>query len=198
MSALNVVTPRATRRGISSSFPVRVAVVVVVILVAAALQLSLAAPLSEVGLMPNLLLLVVVASALSCGRDFAAAMGFGLGLALDLGPASDHLAGRWALALVVVGFVVGTAAHARPVRHTGGQPRARMGRPTLMVVAAAASFVGTSVFALTGLVLRDPATSLPEVLRVIASASLSDALFGLVLLPLLISVFDRLTPTQET
>ena len=36
-------------------------------------------------------------------------VGFAAGLALDLAPPADHLAGRWALALVVVGYVAGRA-----------------------------------------------------------------------------------------
>ena len=71
-------------------------------------------------------------------------LGFAAGVALDLAPPADHVAGRWALALSVVAF-----------------PAARVRqdvRPTATAVigtVAAGSFVGTSIFALTGLVLGE-------------------------------------------
>ena len=34
-------------------------------------------------------------------------LGFVAGLAIDLAPPADHVAGRWALALVVVGYLAG-------------------------------------------------------------------------------------------
>lgn len=198
MTALAHESPSQVRHRTRSSYPVRIGTVTAVVVVMAGLQLSLAGPLSAIGLMPNLLLLVVIGAAVSRGRDFAVALGFGLGLSLDLGPASDHLAGRWALAFVVVGFVVGSAAHLRLRNRSGSEGTARLTRWVLIAVAAAGSFVGTSVFALTGLLLRDPITALSEVLGVIVQAAASDALFGLVLLGFLISVFDRLTPPQES
>ena len=65
-------------------------------------------------------------------------------------------AGRWALALMVVGYVAGRLA---PVG-----PPAR--RPVAAAWPRRAAFVGTSVFALTGLLLRDPAVGVGELLRV--------------------------------
>ena len=59
------------------------------------------------GIVPNFCLLVVVAAALVRGPAFAATLGFFAGLMLDLAPPADHVAGRWALALVVVGYVAG-------------------------------------------------------------------------------------------
>jgi hypothetical protein len=51
-------------------------------------------------------------------------------------------------------------------------------------VAAAAAFVGTSVFALTGLVLRDPAVGVGELLRVEVVALVWDVALALVVVPL--------------
>ena len=58
-------------------------------------------------MVPNLALLVVVAAALVRGPEFAAVLGFAAGLAVDLAPPADRVAGRWALALVVVGYLAG-------------------------------------------------------------------------------------------
>ena len=121
-------------------------------------------------LMPNLVLLVVVAAAVARGRDFAAVFGFVLGLALDLDPAADQLAGRWALAFVVVGYVVGST------RRSGS--RQDSSRLVLLATAGAASFVGTSIFALSGVFLGDPGTPVPDVLQMILASTLSDCLVG--------------------
>ena len=85
------------------------------------------------------------AAALTRGPQFAAVLGFVAGVALDLAPPADHVAGRWALALVVVGYVAGRVR--QDVKPTA---------VAVVATVAASSFVGTSVFALTGLLLRDP------------------------------------------
>ena len=80
------------------------------------------------------------------GRSSAPCVGFLAGLLLDLAPPADHLAGRWALALVVVGFLAGR------LRHDAGSPPS-----AAVLTVAAGSFIGTSIFALSGLVLHDRA-----------------------------------------
>ena len=87
--------------------PVRVAVATGLIVVALILQVAVFPTFAWEGIVPNFCLLVVVASALVRGPSFAATLGFFAGLLLDLAPPADHVAGRWALALVVVGFVAG-------------------------------------------------------------------------------------------
>ena len=67
-------------------------------------------------------------AALVRGPQFAAVLGFFAGLLLDLAPPADHVAGRWALALVVVGYVAGRMrqdARARRADH-GGRHRRRV------------------------------------------------------------------------
>src|SRR3954469_11878565 len=78
-----------------------------VIVLAVVLQVAVFSAFSVDGVVPNLALLVVVAAALVRGPEFAAVLGFLAGLAVDLAPPSDHVAGRWALALVVVGYLAG-------------------------------------------------------------------------------------------
>src|SRR3954471_7039197 len=110
-----------------------------VIVLAVVLQVAVFAALSFSGVVPNLALLVVVAAALVRGPEFAAVLGFTGGLVIDLAPPSDHVAGRWALALVVVGYLAGR------VRHDAGSSAM-----AALITVAACSFVGTSVFALSG------------------------------------------------
>src|SRR5690349_16175815 len=120
--------------------------VLCILLVAVVLQVAVFGYLSVDGVVPDLALLVVVAAALVRGPGFAAVLGFLGGLAIDLAPPADHVAGRWALALVVVGYLAGR------VRHDAGTSAV-----AAVITVAACSFVGTSVFALTGMLLHDPA-----------------------------------------
>ena len=151
------------------------------------LQVSLFPHLAWQGIVPNLCLLVVVGAALARGPQFAAVLGFAAGVHLDLPPPADHVAGRWALALVIVGYVAGRVR--QDVRPTA---------TAVIVTVAASSFVGTSVFALSGLLLRDPALSVPDLLQVILVAVLWDIMLTPFVLPLVMRMFHRLQPARAT
>ena len=148
------------------------------------LQVSVFPHLAVQGVVPNLVLLVVVGAALVHGSELGLVLGFGAGLLLDLAPPADHVAGRWALALMVVGYVAGRLTSGRT------SPMQRLG------VAAASSFVGTSVFALTGLLLRDPAVGVGELLRVEVISLAWDVGLALLVLPLVIGLFARVEPDR--
>jgi len=163
----------------------RALVVTFVITMAVVLQVSLFPYLAYDGVVPNLALLVVVASALVRGPEFAAALGFIAGLAIDLAPPADHIAGRWALALVVVGYLAGR------VRHD-----ARSSAIAAIIAVAASSFVGTSIFVLSGLLLSDPYVPAVEALRVVPVAVIFDVLLTPFVLPLMMRLFRRLEPHQ--
>ncbi len=163
----------------------RALVLTLVITLAVVLQVALFPYVSLGGVVPNLALLVVVAAALVRGPEFAAVIGFLAGLAIDLAPPADHIAGRWALALVVVGYLAGR------VRHD-----ARTSALAAVVTVAASSFVGTSVFALSGMVLGDPTVPVGETLSVIPTAVLYDVLLTPFVLPLMMRLLRRLEPHQ--
>jgi rod shape-determining protein MreD len=163
----------------------RALVLTLVITLAVVLQVALFPHASYAGVVPNLALLVVVAAALVRGPDFAVVIGFLAGLAIDLAPPADHVAGRWALALVVVGYLAGRV-----------RQDARTSALAAIVTVAAASFVGTSVFALSGLVLSDPAMSAGEALSVIPVAVVYDVLLTPFVLPVMMRLFRRLEPHQ--
>jgi rod shape-determining protein MreD len=162
----------------------RALVALAAVSVALVLQVSVFSHVAVQGVVPDLVLLVVVGAALVHGSELGLVLGFGAGLLLDLAPPADHVAGRWALALMVVGYVAGrlSSGPTRPLQRLG--------------VAAASSFVGTSVFALTGLLLRDPAVGVGELLRVEIIALAWDVGLALVVVPLVIGVFARVEPDR--
>ncbi len=163
----------------------RAVVAAVAVALALVLQVSVFGPLAWEGVVPNLCLLVVVAGALTRGPQFAMVLGFGAGLLLDLAPPADHVAGRWALALLLVGYLVGRV-----------RPESRPTATTVVATVAAASFVGTSVFALSGVVLADPVLGVGETLSVLAVSLVWDVLLTPFVLPPLMALFRRLEPAH--
>lgn len=140
------------------------------------------------GVVPDLVLLAVVGAALATEPRFATLLGFGAGLLLDIAPPADHAAGRWALALMVVGYVVSRLAHDyQSAQADSGRP------PYLLMLAAGAggAFVGTSLFALSGLLLQDPAVGVGDLLEVVIAAVAYDALVTAVAVPLVVWLFRR-------
>jgi rod shape-determining protein MreD len=166
--------------------PLRLLVYAALVVLAIGLQVGPFSELAIHGVAPDLLLLVVVAVALVQGPERAALIGFVGGLALDLAPPADHVAGRWALALVVVGFLVGLV-----------RDDARQGLLPIMGAVAAASFVATSVFALTGLILDEPGVTVGRVLEVIPVAVAYDTALALLTVPLLMALVRRLEPDRD-
>jgi rod shape-determining protein MreD len=153
------------------------------VVTALVLQVAVFPHLAWEGIVPNVCLLVVVAAALVRGPAFAATLGFFAGLLLDLAPPADHVAGRWALALVVVGYVAGLMR--QDTRPTAG---------TIVATVAASSFIGTSVYALTGLVLGDAVGGAGELFEVILVALLWDVLLTPFVIPVVMRLLTRLEP----
>jgi rod shape-determining protein MreD len=157
----------------------------VAVSLALVLQVSLFPHVAWQGIVPNLVLLVVVGAALTRGAQFAAVLGFLAGVVLDLAPPADHVAGRWALALVVVGWVAGRVR--QDVRPTAS---------AVVTTVAASSFVGTSLFALSGLLLADPVTDVLTLLQVIGVAVVWDVVLTPFVLPPVMAMFQRLEPER--
>jgi len=159
--------------------------IAVAVSLALVLQTTVFSRLTVEGVAPDLVLLVVAAVALRHGSQVGLATGFAAGLLLDLAPPADHVAGRWALALLVVGYVAGRLT-------STGEPRPGQ----WLGAAAASSFVGTSVFALSGLVLSDPAVATGELLRTIAVALGYDVVLALAVVPLTLALLERAEPDR--
>jgi rod shape-determining protein MreD len=161
----------------------RVVVAGALVVAALVLQVAIFPHLAWEGIVPNFCLLVVVAAALVRGPSFAATLGFFAGLLLDLAPPADHVAGRWALSLVLVGFVAGLM-----------RQDTRPSASTVVATVAASSFVGTSVYALTGVVLGDGVVGGGDLFRVIVVALLWDVLLTPLVLPGVMRLLVRLEP----
>jgi rod shape-determining protein MreD len=161
----------------------RTLVAAALVVLALVLQVAVFPHLAWEGIVPNFCLLVVVAAALVRGPAFAATLGFFAGLMLDLAPPADHVAGRWALALVVVGYVAGRM-----------RQDSRPSAITVVATVAASSFVGTSVYALSGLVLGDSVAGAGDLARVILVALLWDVLLTPLVLPGVMRLLTRLEP----
>ncbi|MGD9960942.1 rod shape-determining protein MreD [Nocardioides sp.] len=167
----------------------RALVAFVVVLTAVVLQVTLFPHFAWQGIVPNLALLVVVGAALVRGPQFACTLGFVAGLAVDLAPPADHIAGRWALSFVIVGYLAGRIRQESPDQ---GKPS-----PTSVVLAvAASSFVATSVYALGGLLLNDPRMNLSDVITTILIAVIWDVLLTPFVLPPVMLLFARLQPSR--
>jgi rod shape-determining protein MreD len=138
------------------------------------------------GVVPDLALVLVVVAAIDRGSEFAALLGFAAGLLVDLAPPADHVAGRWALALVVVGYLAGKV-----------RQDARSSTLAAVVLVGAAAFVGSSLYALSGVVLGDGAAPVDETLQVVVTSVLWDLLLAPLLVPLLLWVLDLLRPARE-
>lgn len=168
----------------------RAFVAMVAVGAALVLQVSVFPYLAWDGIVPNLCLLVVVGAALTRGPQFAAVLGFAAGVALDLAPPADHVAGRWALALVIVGYVAGQVRQ-------GSRQDVRPTATAVVATVAASSFVGTSVFALSGVILGDGSVGFGELLQIIAIALLWDVLLTPLVLPPVMAMFRHLEPDRS-
>ena len=138
------------------------------------------------GVVPDLVLVLVVVVAIVRGPEFAAVLGFGAGLLVDLAPPADHVAGRWALALVVVGYLAGRV-----------RQDARSSTLAAVIVVGAASFVGTSLYALSGVLVGDGTVGVDQTLQVIVTSVLWDLMLAPLLVPLLLWALDGAGPHDE-
>ncbi len=156
-----------------------------VILSAVILQVAVFNLFAVNGVVPNLALIVVVAAAVSRGPQFGAVVGFLAGMLLDLAPPADHVAGRWALAFVLVAVLAGRV-----------RDDARRSPLAGLATVAVCSFVATSLFAFSGLLLGDHALPAGEMMQVISIALLWDVVVAPLLLPVLMNTFDRARPAE--
>ena len=173
-----------TPRRSSGGRPVQILLTALALSGAVILQNVVFSHLARDGVVPDVVLLVVVAVGLVRGAQSGMVTGFAGGLLLDLVPPADHVAGRWALALMIVGYVAGRL-----------RQEAAPGVGAVLATVAACSFLGTSVFALTGLVLQggsNGTASIPDLLGVVLVGVAWDVVLTVVVLLVAFSPIGRL------
>ncbi|MCB5179170.1 rod shape-determining protein MreD [Streptomyces antimicrobicus] len=152
------------------------------VVVALVVQVTVLGRLQLPGAVPDLLLLTVVALSLVYGPTSGALLGFGAGLLADLAPPADHAAGRYALVLCVIGYVVGLA------RPDNGRFRSAWG-PMLTVVAAALG--STLLYAGVGALVGDTAARHVGLVGLMFTAALYDLLLAPFTVPFIMALARR-------
>lgn len=166
----------------SSLWP-RMVLATVLVCTALVLQLGVLSPLTLPGADPDVVLVTVVAIAISWGPLGGAVVGFAAGLLLDVVPPADHPAGRVALTLTLVGYLTGLL-------------RAEATRSALLplVVVGVAAALALVVSAAAGTLLGDPRVRWPAVWRGAPAAALYDVVLSPFVLPAVVALCRRLQP----
>lgn len=114
---------------------------------------------------PDLVLLAVVALALTGGSLLGLVTGFCAGLATDIVPPADHTIGRYALVYCLIGYLCGMAAD-------------EMERSQLLpfVAVATGALAGTVLYAVLGMMLGDPRAGWSVVSHVVPLQLLYDVI----------------------
>ena len=161
----------------------RVALTAVLLVVAVALQVTFLSRLPLPGATPDLVLLVVVATALSGGPTVGLLTGFAAGLALDLVPPADHEVGRWAFVLTLVGYLAGLA-----------QAETRRSAFVPLAVVATAAAGSVLLYAGLGALLDDPNVTWSAVTRLLPTAVVYDVVLSAFAVPAVLALSGRLEP----
>ncbi len=129
----------------------------IVVIAALVLQVTVANRLPLPGsVIPDLVLLAVVALALVNGSLLGLVAGFCAGLATDIVPPADHTIGRYALVYCLIGYVCGLA-----------EPEMDRSAVLPFVAVAAGAVAGSVSYAALGSMLGDPRASWPVVSHVL-------------------------------
>ena len=116
---------------------------------------------------PDLVLLAVIALALTGGPVAGTLTGFAAGLALDVAPPASHTIGQYALVFCLVGYGCGRLAalgEASPVLYVG--------------ISAAAAAVGAVLHAVLGVMLSDPEVTWAAVRHVLPPSLIYDVILS--------------------
>ncbi|MFD3697678.1 rod shape-determining protein MreD [Streptomyces sp. NPDC058646] len=152
------------------------------VVVALVVQVTILGRLQLPGAVPDLVLLTVVALALVYGHVSGALIGFSAGLLTDLAPPADHAAGRYALVLCLIGYLVGL------VRPDNGRFRSAWG-PMLAVVGAAIG--STLLYAGVGALVGDTAARHVGLTGLLFTATLYDLLLAPFTVPFIMALARR-------
>ena len=130
------------------------------------------------GIAPDLVLLVVVAIALTSGPLAGLVTGFAAGLALDLAPPASHAIGAYALVFCLIGYVCGRAA-------------GEIDRSAFLPLAAMAlgAIGGSVLYTVVGMTFGQPGVTWAAARNVVPLS----AVYGVLLSPFVLYLVLRLT-----
>ena len=168
---------------------IRIGLAALFLVIAVTVQMSMLPNLAVAGVSCDLVLIVVIALALSRGPEFGAIAGFVGGLLLDVVPPADHTAGRWALAMALSGYVAGLIR-----RETSTGPVGPVGVALTVVLGAALSL---GVYSATGSLLHDPAVDWGAFGERLGIAAGYDVVAAIVVIPIVMWVLRRVEPVRE-
>jgi rod shape-determining protein MreD len=124
------------------------------------------------GDVPDLVLLLVTAVAVTSSPTTGALTGFAGGLAIDIAPPVTHYAGAYALVFCLAGYLAARVMPAISAASGGARP----GPAICMAVMATAVAAGEAGKAALGLLLSDPDVTGPTIKHVLPGAILLDLL----------------------
>jgi rod shape-determining protein MreD len=159
------------------------------LIVAVAVQTSVLTNIAVAGVTCDLVLIVVIALALSRGPEWGALTGFAGGLLLDVVPPADHTAGRWALGLAIAGYVAGLIR-----REASTGPVGPLGVAVTVVLGTAISLF---LYSATGSLLHDPSVDWGEFGVRLGIAAGYDVVGAIVVIPLVMWIMGRVVPAHE-
>jgi len=139
---------------------------------------------------PDLVLLMVAASAVTMGPMVGTLAGFAGGLALDIAPPAGHLAGEYALVFCLVGYLCGWISGV--IEDVSGE-RPVVTSVTLVALGAAAGEAGKAAL---GMMLSDPSVTGPAIRHVLPGAILYDLLLAPLALGLVSVAVRRPAPER--
>jgi rod shape-determining protein MreD len=154
-----------------------------VVIVAAILQVVVINRLPLPGGHPDLLVLVVVAIALSTNPERGAMFGFFAGFVADIMPPAGHIAGRLAFAYTIVGHTAGLLADSEetPVFKT-------------ILVVASGSVAAVVLYAGVGALLGDVRITASSTEHSLIATVVYDVVLAPFVVPLVAAVARRLEP----
>lgn len=161
----------------------RTLLIAILLVVAAGVQVSVLARLTLPGAVPDLVLVTVIAIALSYGPLAGAVSGFAGGLLLDLAPPTDGAVGMLALIGMIVGYLTAVIV----------EPRDRT-LPVVLAMVGGSAIGGVLVYALGLAVTGSPRVSWTNVPGLALSAGLYAALLSMMVVPFVAWIVRRVTP----
>jgi len=167
----------------------RIGLAALFLVIAVTVQTSALTNIAVAGVTCDLVLIVVLALALSRGPEWGAVTGFAGGLLLDVVPPADHTAGRWALAFAIAGYVAGLIR-----RETSAGPVGPLG---VALTVALGTAISLFLYCATGSLLHDPSVDWSEFGVRLGIAAGYDVVGAIVVIPLVMWIMSRVVPARE-